>query len=72
MVIEKGKKVRHQRTGAIEEIVSPCIIKFTNGEWVDGVVYQGNDRYTGKPMVFVRELNDFNNEFIEVTQNDNI
>ena len=71
MIIEPNKVIMHQRTGAIETIISKCIIK-QNGEWIDGVVYKGEDRYTGKPMVFVRELNDFNNEFIEVTQNDNI
>lgn len=64
MEIVSGKIVKHEKTSAIETIVGKCKIKI-NGEWVDGVIYEGEDRHTGEPMVFVRELNDFNENFVE-------
>jgi hypothetical protein len=33
------------------------------GAWVDGVIYEGNDVYTGEPMTFVRVKEDFENNF---------
>lgn len=62
MNIVKGLKVQHKEKKVIETIVSKCKIKI-DGKWVDGVVYEGNDRFTGEPMTFVREISDFNNEF---------
>ncbi len=62
MNIVKGLKVQHKEKKVIETIVSKCKIKI-DGKWVDGVVYEGNDRFTGEPMTFVREVSDFNNEF---------
>lgn len=62
MKIVKGLKVQHKEKKVVETIVSKCKIKI-DGKWVDGVVYEGNDRFTGEPMTFVRELSDFNNEF---------
>lgn len=64
MEIVSRKIVKHEKTGAVETIVDKCKIKI-NGEWVDGVIYKGIDRYTGNPMTFVRELNDFNENFID-------
>lgn len=64
MEIVSGKIIKHEKTGAVETIVGKCKIKI-NGEWVDGVIYEGEDRHTGEPMVFVRELNDFNENFVE-------
>ena len=64
MEIVSGKIIKHEKTGAVETIVDKCKIKI-NGEWVDGVIYEGMDRHTGEPMVFVRELNDFNENFVE-------
>lgn len=64
MEIVKGKIVEHIKKGVIETIVDKCKIKI-NGEWTDGVMYEGEDRHTGEPMIFVRELNDFNENFIE-------
>ena len=64
MEIVTGEKVKHIKTGVIETIVDMCKVKI-NGAWTEGVIYKGNDRYTGNPMVFVRTLEDFNNEFEE-------
>ena len=64
MEIVSGKIIEHKKKGVIETIVDRCKIKF-NGEWVDGVVYEGKDRHTGETMIFVRELNDFNENFTE-------
>ena len=64
MEIVSGKIVKHEKTGAVETIVDKCKIKI-NGEWVDGVIYKGIDRHTGNPMTFVRELNDFNENFVD-------
>ena len=63
MNISKGTKVKHIRTGAVETVVGTCKIKY-NGTWVDGVIYEGNDRYTGVPMIFVRTIEEFENEFV--------
>lgn len=54
--------VVHLRTGVIETIVDFCKIKI-NGEWVDGVIYEGKDRYTGELKKFVREIEEFKKEF---------
>ena len=54
--------VVHLRTGVIETIVDFCKIKI-NGEWVDGVIYEGKDRYTGELKKFVREIKEFKKEF---------
>ena len=64
MEIVSGKIIKHEKTGAVETIVDKCKIKI-NGEWVDGVIYKGIDRHTGNPMTFVRELNDFNENFVD-------
>ena len=66
MKIVSRKIVKHEKTGAVETIVDKCKIKI-NGEWVDGVIYKGIDRHTGNPMTFVRELNDFNENFVDYT-----
>lgn len=55
----KGTVVKHIRTGAV---VGECKIKY-EGKWVDGVIYEGNDRFTGVPMTFVRRKEEFENEF---------
>jgi hypothetical protein len=65
MVYDKGTKIRHRRTGVIETIVGICRIKVL-GNWVDGVIYEGPDRYTGVMTTFVRTKNEFNEEFIMI------
>ena len=62
MEIISGLKVIHKQKRVVETIVDKCKIKI-DGKWVDGIIYKGTDRFTGKPMTFVRELSDFNNEF---------
>lgn len=62
MELIKGTKVKHVKTGVIETIVGTCKIKY-NGIWVDGVIYEGNDRYTNEPMTFVRTVEEFEKEF---------
>lgn len=58
----KGTKVRHKTKGMVETIVSLCKVK-VNGVWMDGVIYEGNDVHTGKPMTFVRTKDDFEKDF---------
>ena len=62
MEYSKGTKVKHIRTGAVETVVGLCKIKY-EGVWVDGVIYEGNDRFTGIPMTFVRRKEEFESEF---------
>jgi hypothetical protein len=69
MVYEKGTKIRHRRTGVIETIVGKCKIKLL-GVWVDGVIYEGPDRYTGELTTFVRTRNEFNDEFELIDNNE--
>jgi hypothetical protein len=59
----KGTKVIHKRTLAEETIVGPCKMKI-NDEWVDGVIYEGTDRFTNKLMMFVKPKEVFDKEFI--------
>jgi hypothetical protein len=58
----KGTKVKHKTKGMVETIVSLCKVK-VNGVWMNGVIYEGNDVHTGKPMTFVRTKEDFEKDF---------
>lgn len=62
MKCDKGTKVRHKAKGMEEAIVSLCKVK-VYGQWLNGVIYEGNDTVTGKPMTFVRLKEDFENNF---------
>ena len=62
MEYSKGTRIKHKTKGMIETIVGECKVKYM-GVWVDGVIYQGNDIHTGKPMTFVRTKEDFENNF---------
>ena len=57
-----GDTVKHKTKGCVETIINICKVKI-NGEWVDGVVYQGIDYKTKMPMVFVRTKEDFEDNF---------
>lgn len=57
-----GDKVIHKTKDCVETITNFCKIKI-DGNWVEGVVYEGIDYKTNKPMTFVRTLEDFNNNF---------
>ena len=63
MTYAKGTKVIHKRTLAEETIVGPCKMK-VNDEWVDGVIYEGIDRFTNEPVTFVKTKDVFDKEFI--------
>ena len=65
MEIVTGEKVKHSKTGVIETIVGMCKVK-VNGAWTEGVIYKGNDRYTNTEMLFVRTLDEFNQEFEKI------
>ena len=65
MVFQKGDKVIHKTKGCVETIVETCKVKI-NGEWQDGVIYQGIDYNTNLPMTFVRTKGDFENNFIKM------
>ena len=58
----KETKVKHKTKGMVETIVGLCKVK-VNGVWMDGVIYEGNDVHTGKPMTFVRTKEDFEKDF---------
>lgn len=62
MNLTKGTKVKHKIKGMVETIAGECKVKYM-GVWVDGVIYEGNDTNTGKPMTFVRTKEDFENNF---------
>ena len=57
-----GDKVIHKTKKCTETIINFCKIKI-DGNWVEGVIYEGIDYKTNKPMTFVRTLEDFNNNF---------
>ena len=57
-----GDKVVHKTKKCTETIFNLCKIKI-DGNWVEGVVYEGIDYKTNMPMTFVRTLEDFNNNF---------
>lgn len=63
MTYTKGTKVIHKRTLAEETIVGLCKMK-VNDEWTDGVIYEGIDRFTNKPTMFVKPKEVFDKEFI--------
>ena len=58
----KETKVKHKTKGMVETIVGLCKVK-VNGVWMDGVIYEGNDVHTGKPMTFARTKEDFEKDF---------
>ena len=62
MIYKEGTQVIHKTKGMIETIVGLCKVK-VDGVWVEGVIYEGDDVLTGKPMTFVRTKEDFENNF---------
>ena len=57
-----GDTVVHKTKGCTETITAFCKVKI-NGNWVEGVVYEGIDYKTNKPMTFVRTIEDFKENF---------
>lgn len=58
--------VMHKKTGDLYQLIDDECKAKINGEWVDAVIYQGEDKETGDMNNFVREKSDFDNHFIEV------
>ena len=63
MNYRKGTKVIHVRTQLHETVVGLCRMK-VNGQWIDGVIYEGIDVNTDMPTTFVKPKEDFDKEFI--------
>ena len=58
--------VMHKKAGDLYKLIDDECKAKTNGEWVDAVIYQGEDKETGKTKCFVREKSDFDIHFIAV------
>ena len=58
--------VMHKKTGDLYQLIDDECKAKINGEWVDAVIYQGEDKETGKTKCFVREKSDFGIHFIAV------
>ena len=58
--------VMHNKTGNLYQLIDDECKAKINGEWVNVVIYQGEDKETGETKNFVREKSDFDNHFIEV------
>lgn len=63
MYYKKGTTVIHIKTQRKETVVGLCKMKI-NGNWVDGVIYEGLDYNTDMPTTFVKSKEEFDNEFI--------
>ena len=58
--------VMHNKTGNLYQLIDDESKAKINGEWVDAVIYQGEDKETGKTKYFVREKSGFDSHFIAV------
>lgn len=63
-----GKLVKNIKHGNTETIIGTCLMKMESGNWVDGVIYEGMDRFSNERKTFVKKLEDFLNEF-EILEN---
>ena len=61
-VFQKRKIVTHIKSGRKYTILNKCLIK-SNDSWEQGIIYEGIDKNTHKPMLFVRTIDDFDNSF---------
>lgn len=60
----KGTKLIRVRTQVYEIIIVGLCKMKVNEQWIDGVIYEGNDINTGKHTMFVKPKEDFDKEFI--------
>ena len=60
--IKLNTMVKNIKHGCFETIVGICKMK-SNGEWVDGILYTGKDRYTGMNTLFCKSFEEFKQEF---------
>ena len=55
--------VKHNKTGNLYQLIDDECKAKINGEWVNAVIYQGEDKKTGKIKCFVRKKSDFDSHF---------
>lgn len=58
-----GTLVSNIKHGNTETILGSCLMKLENGNWVQGVIYVGVNRFTGENTIFVKQVEQFINEF---------
>lgn len=58
-----GFLVVHKKSGRNYSVVGTCKMEDSVKGWIEGVLYVGPDRLTGKWTTFVREANDFQKKF---------
>ena len=58
--------VKHNKTGNLYQLIDDECKAKINGEWVNVVIYQGEDKETGETKNFVREKSDFDIRFTAV------
>ena len=58
--------VMHNKTGKLYQLIDDKCQAKINGEWINAVMYQGEDKETGKTKCFVREKSDFDIRFTAV------
>ena len=58
----KIKTVTHIKSGRKYTIFNKCMLK-VNDSWEQGIIYEGIDKNTGKPTLFVRTIDDFDENF---------
>ena len=61
-VFKRRKTVTHIKSGRNYTIVNKCILKI-NDSWEQGIIYEGIDKQSGKLTLFVRTIDDFDNNF---------
>lgn len=61
-VLKKRKIVTHTKSGRKYTIFNKCMLKI-NDSWEQGIIYEGVDKNTNKPTLFVRTIEDFDNNF---------
>lgn len=62
--LKKDMYVINIKHGNVEKVLNICLMKMESGEWVDGVIYEGKDRFTGNKTIFCKRKSDFLNEFV--------
>lgn len=61
-IFNKRKTVTHIKSGRKYTIFNKCMLK-VNDSWEQGIIYEGVDKNTGKPTLFVRIIDDFDENF---------
>lgn len=61
-IFNKRKTVTHIKSGRKYTIFNKCMLK-VNDSWEQGIIYEGVDKNTGKPALFVRTIDDFDKSF---------